>query len=106
MKEIYLVQHASNESCKCDFIHDVISAHETMDGATAKIEQIAKEIANKTSHYFNDREFGWINTELIEDSDGHQMGYERYLCYAWTHVESCVRCYTKFYIKKIKLYED
>lgn len=103
-KEVFIVEHASNESCKCDFVHDVIAVFETIADANKWIDQIKSEIEDKTSPYFNGCE-GYVPSSLEEDSNGENMGYERFVCYKWVS-ESGADCYTKFYITKKRFYEE
>lgn len=103
-KEVFIVEHASNESCKCDFVNDVIGVFETIANANKCIDRIKSEVENKTSRYFNDCE-GHVPSTLEEDSNGNDLGYERFVCYKWVGGNG-VDCYTRFYITKKRLYAD
>lgn len=105
MEKVYIVEHCSNESCKCDFIHETLGVYETLELANERIDHIKECVANKTSPYFKDREYGWIAPTLEADGEESALGVLRLLTYQWKDCESGATCYTKFSISECKFYQ-
>lgn len=103
-KTIYLLHHDANESCENNFINEILGAYDTKKGAQNALEQIKNDVDNKTSHYFKDREYGWIAPKLLEDADMSFLGFLNSLVYQWKQMESGVVCFSKFYITECNLY--
>lgn len=103
--KVYIVEHCANESCCCDFIHEILGVYDTLELANERIEHIKECVSNKTSPYFKDKEYGWIAPTLEADGEESALGVLRLLTYQWENCESGAKCYTKFYIKEHDLHK-
>lgn len=101
-KQVFIVRCASNEAFKSYFYNEIMSIHESVEGANSVLDKIEREVDNKTSKHFLSEEFGWINVKADRSLPKYSVAV-RGVTYKWIDPTTSAECYTHFTITPMRL---
>lgn len=97
--KVFAVNHMVNEEGKLYTINEVIGVFDSLAKADEILEEVKKGVEEKTSPYFTDDEYGWLDAVLDEDIWWYgKDGKQRTITFWWENYDTHKVCYSHFEI--------